>query len=49
MVLMVSLSSKISPLTLTVIFFERSPLAMAVATSAMLRTWPVKLLAIELT
>ncbi len=48
-VLMVSLSCRISPLTLTVIFFERSPLAMAVETSAMLRTWAVKLPAIELT
>src|SRR5207247_10760885 len=35
-VLMVSLSWRISPLTSTVIFFDRSPLAMAVATSAML-------------
>ena len=33
----------ISPLTSTVIFEDRSPLAMAVATSAMLRTWPVRL------
>src|SRR6202451_4203413 len=48
-VLIVSFSSRISPLTFTVIFFERSPLAIAVATSAMLRTWPVKLLAIEFT
>ena len=31
------------------IFLERSPLATAVATSAMLRTWPVRLEAIELT
>ena len=30
-------------------FAERSPLAMAVATSAMLRTWPVRLLAMKLT
>src|SRR2546423_1841345 len=37
-VLMVSLSCRISPLTLTVIFFDRSPPAIAVATSAMLRT-----------
>ena len=29
--------------TSTVIFFDRSPLAMAVATSAMLRTWAVRL------
>ena len=34
----VSLSCKISPRTSTVIFFERSPFAIAVATSAMLRT-----------
>ena len=38
MVLSVSLSSSISPRTSTVIFFDRSPPAMAVATSAMLRT-----------
>ena len=49
MVLMVSFSSRISPLTFTVIFLERLPLAMAVETSAMLRTWPVRLLAMELT
>ena len=49
MVLMVSFSSRISPLTLTVIFFDKSPFAIAVETSAMLRTCPVKLLAIELT
>ena len=48
-VLSVSLSCRISPLTLTVIFFERSPCATAVATSAMLRTWPVRFDAIELT
>ena len=48
-VLMVSFSCRISPLTSTVIFFDRSPLAMAVATSAMLRTCAVRLLAIELT
>ncbi len=48
-VLMVSLSSKISPRTATVTFFVRSPLAMAVETSAMLRTCPVRLPAIELT
>ena len=46
-VLMVFLSSRISPLTSTVIFLERSPLATAVVTSAMLRTWPVRLPAIE--
>ena len=38
MVLIVLLSSKISPLTSTVIFFDRSPFATAVVTSAMLRT-----------
>ena len=46
---MVFFSSRISPLTSTVIFFERSPLATAVVTSAMLRTWPVRLPAMELT
>ena len=46
-VLIVFLSSRISPLTSTVIFFERSPLAMAVVTSAMLRTWPVRLPAMQ--
>ena len=45
----VSFSWRISPDTLTVIFLERSPLATAVATSAILRTWPVRLEAIELT
>ncbi len=49
MVFMVSFSSRISPLTLTVIFLERSPLAIAVDTSAMLRTCAVRLDAIELT
>ncbi len=48
-VLMVFFSSRISPFTSTVIFRERSPLATAVATSAMLRTWPVRFEAIELT
>jgi hypothetical protein len=48
-VLMVSLSCRISPRHVTVIFLDRSPLAMAVATSAMLRTWAVRLLAMELT
>ena len=42
-VLMVSLSSSTSPLTSTVIFFERSPFATAVVTAAMLRTWEVRL------
>ncbi len=45
-VLMVFFSSRISPFTSTVIFFERSPLATAVVTAAMLRTWPVRLPAI---
>ncbi len=48
-VLIVDLSSRISPLTSTVIFFERSPLATAVVTSAMLRTWLVRLAAIRFT
>src|SRR4051794_12867920 len=46
---MVFLSSSTSPLTSTVIFFERSPVATAVVTSAMFRTWPVRFAAIELT
>ena len=46
---MVFFSSRNSPFTSTVIFFDRSPLATAVVTSAMLRTWPVRLPAIELT
>ncbi len=49
MVLMVFLSSRISPRTSTVIFLERSPLATAVVTAAMLRTCAVRLPAIELT
>jgi hypothetical protein len=48
-VLIVVLSSEISPRTSTVIFLDRSPLATAVVTSAMLRTWAVRLPAIELT
>ena len=48
-VLMVSFSSRISPRAVTVIFFERSPCATAVVTSAMLRTWPVRLSASVLT
>ena len=47
--LTVFFSSRISPCTSTVIFFDRSPLATAVVTSAMLRTWLVRLPAIELT
>ena len=38
-VLMVSLSDRISPRTSTVILRDRSPFATAVVTSAMLRTW----------
>ena len=49
MVLMVFLSSRISPFTSTVILRERSPRATAVVTSAMLRTWLVRLPAMELT
>ena len=49
MVLMVFLSSRISPCTSTVILRDRSPRATAVVTSAMLRTWPVRLVAIALT
>ena len=49
MVLIVLFSSRISPRTSTVIFLERSPRATAVVTSAMLRTWPVRFAAIELT
>ncbi len=45
-VLMASLSCWISPRTSTVIFFERSPLATAIVTSAMLRTCAVRLPAI---
>ena len=46
---MVFLSSRISPCTSTVIFFDRSPLATAVVTSAMLRTWRGEVPAIEFT
>ena len=48
-VLMVSFSSRISPRTSTVILRDRSPLATAVVTSAMLRTWLVRLDAMEFT
>src|ERR1041384_2088000 len=48
MVLMVSFNSRISPRTSTVIFLDKSPLATAVVTSAILRTWLVRLEAIEL-
>ena len=46
---MASLSCRISPRTSTVIFFDRSPFATAIVTSAMLRTWAVRFEAIELT
>ena len=46
---MVIFSSRISPLTSTVIFLDKSPLATAVVTAAMLRTCAVRLPAIELT
>ena len=49
MMLSVFFNSRISPFTSTVIFFDRSPLATAVATWAILRTWLVKLLAIKFT
>ncbi len=48
-VLTVVTSSRISPLASTVIFLERSPMATAVVTSAMLRTWEVRLFAMKLT
>src|SRR5688500_341480 len=48
-VLIVFLSSEISPLTSTVIFFDRSPAATAVVTSAILRTWEDTLEPRELT
>ncbi len=48
-VLIVFLSSRISPRTSTVIFRDRSPLATAVVTSAMFRTCPVRLLAMKFT
>ena len=47
--LTVFFSSRISPWTSTVICLERSPRATAVVTAAMLRTWLVRLPAIELT
>ena len=49
MVLMVFFNSRISPRTSTVIFLDKSPLATAVVTSAMLRTWPVRLEAMKFT
>ena len=47
--LMVFFSSRISPFTSTVIFFDRSPRATAVVTQAMLRTCEVRFDAIEFT
>ncbi len=46
---MASFNCKISPRTSTVIFFDRSPLATAIVTSAILRTCAVKFDAIEFT
>ena len=46
---MVFFSSRISPLTSTVILRDKSPRATAVVTSAMLRTWPVRFEAMALT
>ncbi len=48
-VLMVLLSSRISPRASTVIFCERSPCATAVVTWATLRTWAVRFPAMKLT
>ena len=48
-VLIVSLSSRISPRASTVIFWLRSPVATAVVTAAIWRTWFVRFDAIELT
>jgi hypothetical protein len=49
MSLMVSASVATSPLASTVIFWDRSPRATAVATCEMLRTWLVRLPAIRFT
>ena len=49
MVLMVFFSSRISPRTSTVILRDKSPLATAVVTCAMLRTWLVRFDAMEFT
>ena len=46
---MVFFNSRISPFTSTLILRLKSPRATAVVTSAMLRTCPVRLFAIELT
>ena len=47
--LIVSASAATSPLASTVIFWDRSPLAMAVVTATTLRTWSVRLFAIRFT
>ena len=47
--LTVLFSSRISPRASTVIFLERSPVATAVVTAAMLRTWLVRFAAMKLT
>ena len=47
--LIVSFSSRISPFTSTAIFLDKSPVATAVVTAAMLRTCAVRLDAIEFT
>ena len=47
--LIVFFSSRISPLTSTVIFCVRSPCATAVVTWAMLRTWLVRFEAMKFT
>ena len=47
--LTVFFSSAISPFTSTVIFFDKSPFATAVVTSAMFRTWAVRLPAMKFT
>ena len=47
--LIVFFSSRISPFTSTVIFFDKSPVATAVVTAAMLRTWAVRLPAMKFT
>ena len=49
MTLIVFFSSRISPFASTVIFCDKSPLATAVVTFAMLRTWAVRLPARPLT
>jgi len=46
---MVFFNSRISPFTSTVIFRDKSPRATAVVTSAMFRTWPVRLPAMAFT